>query len=172
MAILLGDKTRGHHQGESRTEPGNGKLQPHGKGHRPPFEPAGDAARHGRSGHFRTQSEKHTARITHRQGMVSAPSQGPKHQPRSEDHHPDEEGAAHPDAPFVQQDTADNEAADDAQDTVSAGVEAVTGRIPTQHRPGRILEEVGDAGEHVVKVVRRKHRYHQTGKGRPREPSR
>ena len=51
------------HQGEGRAQTGDGQLEAHGEGHRPAFEPFGDAARNGRAGNFTAQAEEHDAHI-------------------------------------------------------------------------------------------------------------
>ena len=169
MAGLLLHQHGRKHQGEGRAQPGDGQLEAHGECHRPAFEPFGDAAGDGRTGNFTAQAEEHDAHVGRLEGPGCAAEEGPEHQARTGCHHAHEHGAAHADAPLVQQDAAHDQAAEYAQDAVAAGVEAVAGRIPAQLRERSVLEEVRDAGEHVVKVVRCEHRHYQTGQ---RQPSR
>ena len=63
VARLLFHQHGREHQGEGRAQTGNGQLEAHGEGHRPAFEPFGDAARDGRAGNFTAQAEEHDAHI-------------------------------------------------------------------------------------------------------------
>ena len=168
MARLLLHQLGGEHQGEGRAQPGDGQLDAHGEGHRPAFEPAGDASRDGRSGNLAAQAEEHDADVGDGKGGGGSAQKGPQHHAGAAGHHGHEEGAGETDAPLVQEDAAQHQPAEDAEDAVAAGIEAIAGRIPAQLREGGVFKEVGNAGEHVVEVVRCEHRHYQTGQHQPR----
>ena len=171
MAGILDDQPRREDQGEGGTQPGDGKLQAHGEGHRTVLEPLGDRPGHGRPGDFTAETEQHTAHIGQPQGLrgfISA-RDGMEHEQGAAGHHADEDGARDPYPPLVQQDAADHQPAEHTQHAVPARIEAVAGSIPAQRRQRRILEQVGNAREHVVEKIRREHRNNKTSQ---REPAR
>ena len=167
VPCLLLHQPGGKHQREGGTQAGDGQLHAHGEGHRPSLEPAGNASRDGRSGNFTAQAKEHDAHVGQGKGGGASAEQGPKHHPCASGHHEHEDGAGDAHSPLVQQEAAYHQTAKYAQDAVAAGIEPVPGRIPAQFCERGILKQVGDAGEHVVEVVRCEHRHYQTGQHYP-----
>ena len=170
MASLLGYEFRCKDHCEGRSEACDSELETHSKGQGATLEPLGDAAVDRGAGDFAAEAEEHAARVGEIERMFSARQERKQHKSGSCGHHNDEKASRYPDTPLVQKNASEDQSAEDAEHAVSAGVNSVFRLVPSQGIPlGRIKDE-GYAGEDVVEVVRREHRYYKTSEGGPREP--
>ena len=90
---------------------------------------------------------------------------------RSGYHHRNKDRTGHPDAPLIEQDTADDKASEDTEHRITTRIETVTSCIPAERRHRRVIEKIRYARKHVVEIERRKHWSDKAEERKPRQPS-
>ena len=162
---------RGRYQGYARAETGYGKLQAHSQGHISVFEPFGNGTGNGHPGDFAAQPEAHPAYPAEGYGRPrrEAGGEGVPGEAGAADHHGDEHRSHHAHSEYVQKHAAYDQASADAEQTVVSEKVTQHSRVPPELQRLGMPEQMGNGAEHIVEEIRREHRDHQAGQGRPAE---